>query len=91
MAKKRRWGRGRDEKTGEYIKKDLKDKFKEFMYQKVGKNGSKLSGGQRQRFSIACALVNNPKILFIDKQRIKYRMRIKIIIWILAVKKLGQL
>lgn len=27
----------------------------------------KLSGGQRQRFSIASALVNNPKVLFLDE------------------------
>jgi ABC-2 type transport system ATP-binding protein len=27
----------------------------------------KLSGGQRQRFSIATALVNNPKVLFLDE------------------------
>ena len=26
-----------------------------------------ISGGQKQRFSIACALVNNPKILFLDE------------------------
>ena len=26
-----------------------------------------LSGGQKQRFSIACALVNTPKILFLDE------------------------
>lgn len=27
----------------------------------------KLSGGQKQRFSIACALVNEPKVLFLDE------------------------
>ncbi|MFT7561430.1 MAG: ABC-2 type transport system ATP-binding protein [Flavobacteriales bacterium] len=28
---------------------------------------SQLSGGQKQRFSIACALVNTPKVLFLDE------------------------
>jgi len=34
---------------------------------KAGSFAEKLSGGQRQRFSIAAALVNTPKILFLDE------------------------
>lgn len=35
--------------------------------EKAGSYPEKLSGGQRQRFSIAMALVNEPKILFLDE------------------------
>ena len=34
---------------------------------KANSKTQELSGGQRQRFSIACALVNSPKILFLDE------------------------
>lgn len=34
---------------------------------KAGSYPEKLSGGQKQRFSIACALVNDPKVLFLDE------------------------
>lgn len=35
--------------------------------EKAGSYPEKLSGGQRQRFSIAVALVNEPKVLFLDE------------------------
>jgi ABC-2 type transport system ATP-binding protein len=35
--------------------------------EKANSYPEKLSGGQRQRFSIATALVNNPRVLFLDE------------------------
>ena len=35
--------------------------------EKVNAKPEQLSGGQKQRFSIACALVNDPKVLFLDE------------------------
>ena len=43
-----------------------------------------LSGGQKQRFSIACALVNNPKILFLDEPTTGLDQQAKRNLWNLA-------
>ena len=37
------------------------------LLEKAKAKPSQLSGGQKQRFSIACALVNDPKVLFLDE------------------------
>lgn len=45
--------------------KDLLKKVQ--LENKAGEVVKNLSGGQRQRFSVAAALVNNPKVLFLDE------------------------
>ncbi len=44
---------------------DLLDKVN--LLEKARAKPGNLSGGQKQRFSIACALVNDPKVLFLDE------------------------
>ena len=57
-------------------KVNLEDKIKAFP--------NDLSGGQKQRFSIACALVNNPKILFLDEPTTGLDPQAKRNLWNLA-------
>ncbi|HIF86052.1 MAG TPA: ABC transporter ATP-binding protein [Gammaproteobacteria bacterium] len=47
---------------------------------------SQLSGGQKQRFSIACALVNDPKILFLDEPTTGLDPQAKRNLWDLVLK-----
>lgn len=51
----------------------------------------KLSGGQKQRFSIAAALVNNPKVLFLDEPTTGLDPQARRNMWdlILGIKKRG--
>ena len=48
-----------------------------------------LSGGQKQRFSIACALVNEPKVLFLDEPTTGLDPQAKHNLWAL-IKELNQ-
>ena len=46
---------------------DIKHKFQDMMYKKVGKNGSYLSGGQRQIVYLIRALLKNNRLIIMDE------------------------
>ena len=56
---------------------------------KVNAKPEELSGGQKQRFSIACALVNEPKVLFLDEPTTGLDPQAKHNLWDL-IKQLNQ-
>ena len=58
---------------------------------KANANANELSGGQKQRFSIACALVNNPLVLFLDEPTTGLDPQAKRSLWdlILDLNKMG--
>lgn len=54
--------------------------------EKIKAKPASLSGGQRQRFSIACALVNQPKVLFLDEPTTGLDPQAKRNLWDLALE-----
>ena len=58
------------------------------LVEKANAKPANLSGGQKQRFSIACALVNEPKVLFLDEPTTGLDPQAKRNLWDL-VKKLN--
>ena len=59
------------------------------MVEKIHAKPEELSGGQKQRFSIACALVNEPKVLFLDEPTTGLDPQAKHNLWDL-IKQLNQ-
>lgn len=53
---------------------------------KANAKPAKLSGGQKQRFSIACALVNEPRLLFLDEPTTGLDPQAKRNLWELVLK-----
>jgi len=58
---------------------------------KANAKANELSGGQKQRFSIACALVNNPLVLFLDEPTTGLDPQAKRSLWdlVLGLNKTG--
>jgi ABC-2 type transport system ATP-binding protein len=58
---------------------------------KANAKANELSGGQKQRFSIACALVNNPLVLFLDEPTTGLDPQAKRSLWdlVLDLNKMG--
>ena len=58
---------------------------------KASAKANELSGGQKQRFSIACALVNNPLVLFLDEPNTGLDPQAKRSLWdlVLDLNKMG--
>ena len=59
------------------------------LVEKIHAKPEELSGGQKQRFSIACALVNEPKVLFLDEPTTGLDPQAKHNLWAL-IKELNQ-
>jgi len=59
------------------------------LVEKIRAKPEELSGGQKQRFSIACALVNEPKVLFLDEPTTGLDPQAKHNLWDL-IKQLNQ-